>query len=43
MDCSESFYHYYNYYNCFTALWILCGTTQMSQYQKGKTRKVKPI
>jgi len=23
--------------------WILSGTTQVSQYQKGKTRKVKPI
>jgi len=31
------------YYNCFTALWILSGTTRVSQYQKGTTRKVKPI
>jgi len=23
--------------------WILSGTTQMSCYQKGKTRKVKPF
>ena len=34
--------HYYNY-NCFMALGILSGTTRMSQYQKGKTRKVKSI
>jgi len=27
----------------FTALWILSGTTRVGQYQKGKTRKVKPI
>jgi len=27
----------------FTALWILSGTTRVSQYQKGKTMKVKPI
>jgi len=25
------------YYNRFTALWILSWTTQVSQYQKGKT------
>ena len=24
----------HNYYNCFTALWILFATTQVSQYQK---------
>ena len=29
--------HYYYYYNCFTALWILSGTTRVSRYQKGKT------
>jgi len=23
--------------------WILSGTTRVSQHQKGKTRKVKPI
>jgi len=23
--------------------WILSGTTRVSRYQKGKTRKVKPI
>ena len=28
--------YYYNY-NCFTALWILYGTTCVSQHQKGKT------
>ena len=31
--------HYYYYYR-FTALWILSGTTRVSRYQKGKTRKV---
>ena len=30
--------NYYYYYNRFTALWILSGTTQMSRYQKGKTK-----
>jgi len=25
------------------ALWTLSGTTRISRYQKGKTRKVKPI
>jgi len=30
-------------HNRFTALWILSGTTRVSQHQKGKTRKVKPI
>ena len=34
---------YYYYYNRFTALWILSGITRVSRYQKGKTRKVKPI
>jgi len=34
---------YCYYFNHFTALWILSGTTRVSQYQKGKTRKVKPI
>jgi len=33
--------HYY--YNRFTAPWSLSGTTWVSQNQKGKTRKVKPI
>ena len=28
-------------HNRFTALWIMSGTTQVSRYQKGKTRKVK--
>jgi len=31
------------YYNHFTDHWTLSGTTWMSQYQKGKTRKAKPI
>jgi len=30
------------YYNRVMALWILYGTTRVSQYQKRKTRKVKP-
>jgi len=34
--------HYYNY-NHFRAPWTLSGTTRVSRYQKGKTRKVKPI
>jgi len=33
----------FNYYNNITAPWTLFGTTWVSQYQKGKTRKVKPI
>jgi len=32
-----TYYYYYYYYHHFTALWILSGTTQDSQYQKGKT------
>jgi len=28
----------YNYYNCFTALWILSGTTWVRPYQKGKSK-----
>jgi len=41
----HNFRHEYNYnnYNHFSALWILSETTQVSRYQKGKTRKVKPI
>ena len=35
--------HYNYYYNRFMALWILYRTTRVSQYKKGKTRKVKPI
>ena len=35
--------NYYNYNNCFTASWTVSGTTWVSRYQKGKTRKVKPI
>jgi len=34
-------YYYYN--NHFTAPWTVSGTTQVSQYQKDKTRKTKPI
>ena len=42
------YYYYYNryyyyYYNRLTAPWTLSGATQVSWYQKGKTRKVKPI
>ena len=29
--------YYYNYYNHLTVLWILCGTTRVSRYQKSKT------
>jgi len=29
------------HFNHFTILWILSGTTQVSRYQKGETRKVK--
>jgi len=35
--------YYYYYYNHFTAVWILSGTTRVSQHQKDKTRKVKPV
>jgi len=38
--CYVSYYYYYNH---FTAPWTLSGTTPVSRYQKGKTRKVKPI
>jgi len=31
-------HYYYYYYNRFMALWILSGTTRVSQYQKGKTK-----
>jgi len=34
------YYYYYYYYNCLTAPWTLSGTTRVSWYQKGKTRKV---
>jgi len=36
-------YYYYYYYHHFMATWTLSGTTWVSWYQKGKTRKVKPI
>jgi len=36
-------YNYYYYYNHFMAAWTLSGTIRVSRYQKGKTRKVKPI
>jgi len=32
------YYYYYYHHNCFTALWILSGTTQVSLYQKGKAK-----
>jgi len=32
---------YYYYHNHFTAPWTLSGTTRVSQYQRGKTRKVQ--
>jgi len=31
------------HYNRFVALWILSGTTRVSQHQEDKTRKVIPI
>jgi len=34
---------YYYYYNRFMAPWTVFGTTQVSRYHKGETRKVKPI
>jgi len=43
MFFSKIFMNYNHYYNRFTALWILSGTTRVSQYRKVKTRKVKPI
>jgi len=36
------YYYYYYYYNLFTSLWILSRATQLSRYQKGTVRKVKP-
>jgi len=39
----EYYYYYYYYNNYFMAPWVLSGTTQVSQYQKGKTREEKPI
>jgi len=39
-NCLTGWYHTHTYtHNHFTALWILSGSTQVSQYQKGK----KPI
>ena len=34
---------YYYYYYRFMAPWTVSGTTGVSWYQTGKTRKVKPI
>jgi len=34
---------YNYYYNHFMAPWTVSRTTQMSRYQKGESRKVKPI
>ena len=31
------YYYYYYYYYCFTTLWVMSRTTQVSRYQKGKT------
>jgi len=31
-------YYYYYYYYRFTAVWVLSGTTQVSRYQKDKTK-----
>jgi len=42
-DWRRVLYYYYYYYYRFTTLWILARTTRVSQHQKGKTRKVKPI
>jgi len=36
----NNYYYYYYYYYRFTAVWILSGTTRVSQQQKGKIRKV---
>jgi len=36
-------YYYYYYYYCFMAPWTVSRTTLVNWYQKGKTRKVKPI
>ena len=41
--CYCYYHYYYYYYNRFTAPWTLSGTTRVSRYQKGKTRKVKPV
>jgi len=37
-DWQERHLLLYYKYNCFTALWILSGTTRVSRYQKGKTK-----
>ena len=41
--CCCCYYYYCYYYYCFMAPWTVSGTIRVSQYQKGKTRKVKPI
>jgi len=38
--CSELDYYYYNR---FMVPWTVFGTTRVNRYQKGKTRKVKPL
>jgi len=38
---NNGYYYYYN--NCFMAPWTMSRTTRVSWYQKGKTRKVKPV
>jgi len=40
-ETTKFFNNCYYYYNHFTAPWTLSGTTRVSWYQKGKTRKVK--
>jgi len=43
-DYYDYYYHYhYHHHHHFTSPWTLSGTTRVSRYQKGKTRKVKPI
>jgi len=39
--CNVCMYTHTHTYNCFTALLYMSGTTRVSRYQKGKTRKVK--
>jgi len=54
MGFCQSFYDYYYYDDndddhnydhdyYFTAAWTVSGSTRLSRYQKGKTRKVKPV
>ena len=43
VSCNNYYYYYYYYNNRFTSPSTLSGTSRVSRYQKGKTRKVKPI